>query len=262
MDKLISIYFIGFMVLGMISTMYASGPQDTHGGAEKNLKKATFAGELSRQTRVRYGKSLSDIISDGQFNKIEGDLFERAVEKSFELVYQQTPKGNGIFSKAARGYLDADKRAGFILGALIPFPRFVINQIKFMYEHAPVIGMLNATKDTMPKKIGQQLTGLSLIMGGMAIRAQEGTDMEWYEINNEQGQKIDLRPLLGPFNMFMYLGDIAYRKITGQEYKDDYMAEIRICRIHPIPSDSFICNSCLSQSSYTSWRSYWCCSCC
>lgn len=183
-------------------------------------KKATFAGELSRQTRVRYGKSLSDIISEGQFDKIEGDLFERAVEKSFELVYQQTPKGNGIFSKAARGYLDADKRAGFILGALIPFPRFVINQIKFMYEHAPILGMLPIDSLTSKgglqgfnwsKRVGQQINGLGMLGMAYALRDAMGPETEWYNYTKEDGTKLDLRPFLGPLNMQLYIADAIYR---------------------------------------------------
>lgn len=183
-------------------------------------KKATFAGELSRQTRARYGKSLSDIIASGQFNKIEGDLFERAVEKSFELVYQQTPKGKGIFSSAARGYLDADKRAGFILGALIPFPRFVINQIKFMYEHAPILGMLPidslTTKGGLQgfnwsKRIGQQINGLGMLGMAYALRDAMGPETEWYNYTKEDGTKLDLRPFLGPLNMQLYIADAIYR---------------------------------------------------
>lgn len=183
-------------------------------------KKATFAGELSRQTRARYGKSLSDIISEGQFDKIEGDLFERAVEKSFELVYQQTPKGNGIFSKAARGYLDADKRAGFILGALIPFPRFVINQIKFMYEHAPILGMLPIDSLTSKgglqgfnwsKRVGQQINGLGMLGMAYALRDAMGPETEWYNYTKEDGTKLDLRPFLGPLNMQLYIADAIYR---------------------------------------------------
>lgn len=202
--------------------------------SDNYYKKAIFAGHLQRLVKAKYGKDLIKILEEGKFDSIDPKLFDEAGNKAFELLYQLTPSGkgeglSGFISGTAKNYLqkvDTIPGLNMVTGAIMPFPRFVINQIQFMYEHAPVVGMLNATKDTMPKKIGQQLTGLSLIMGGMAIRAQEGTDMEWYEINNEQGQKIDLRPLLGPFNMFMYLGDIAYRKITGQEYKDDYMAEI------------------------------------
>ena len=183
-------------------------------------KKAVFAGEVSRLTRARYGKTLTDIISDGQFDKIDGDIFDKAVEKSFELVYQQTPKGNGIFSKAARGYLDADKRAGFILGALIPFPRFVINQIKFMYEHAPILGMLpidaltakGGLKDfSWAKRSAQQINGLGMLGMAYALRDSMGPETEWYNYVKEDGNKLDLRPFLGPLNMHLYIADAIYR---------------------------------------------------
>lgn len=202
--------------------------------SDNYYKKAIFAGHLQRLVKAKYGKDLIKILEEGKFDSIDPKLFDEAGNKAFELLYQLTPSGKGegltgFLSGTAKNYLqkvDTLPGLNMVTGAIMPFPRFVINQIQFMYEHAPVIGMLNATKETMPKKIGQQVTGVGLIMGGMAIRAQEGTDMEWYEITNEEGKKIDLRPLLGPFNMFMYLGDIAYRKMTGQEYKDDYMAEI------------------------------------
>jgi hypothetical protein len=201
-------------------------------------KKATFAGELSRQTRARYGKSLQEVIRDGQFNQIDGELFERAVEKSFDLVYQQTPKGKGIFSGAARGYLDADKRAGFILGALIPFPRFVINQIKFMYEHAPILGMLPidslTTKGGMKgfnwsKRIGQQVNGMALMGMAYALRdsqAPKGT--EWFHYEKEDGTRLDLRPFLGPLNMHLFLADGLWKHFNNQPMKapKDFRKEI------------------------------------
>ena len=183
-------------------------------------KKATFAGELSRLTRARYGKTLTDIISEGQFGKIDEDIFEKAVDKSFELVYQQTPKGGGIFSDMARGYLNADKKAGFILGALIPFPRFVINQIKFMYEHAPVLGMIpvdaltakGGLKDfNWSKRVGQQINGLGLLGMAYALRDAMGSETEWYRYVKEDGTKLDLRPFLGPLNMHLYIADAIYR---------------------------------------------------
>lgn len=183
-------------------------------------KKATFAGELSRLTRARYGKTLTDIISEGQFGKIDEDIFEKAVDKSFELVYQQTPKDGGIFSDIARGYLNADKKAGFILGALIPFPRFVINQIKFMYEHAPVLGMIpvdaltakGGLKDfNWSKRVGQQINGLGLLGMAYALRDAMGSETEWYRYVKEDGTKLDLRPFLGPLNMHLYIADAIYR---------------------------------------------------
>ena len=183
-------------------------------------KKAVFAGEISRLTRARYGKTLTDIISDRQFNKIDDDIFEKAVEKSFELVYQQTPKGNGIFSGFARTYLDWDKKGGFALGALIPFPRFVINQIKFMYEHAPILGMIpvdaltakGGLKDfNWSKRMGQQINGLGMLGMAYALRDAMGPETEWYNYVKEDGTKLDLRPFLGPLNMHLYLADLIYR---------------------------------------------------
>jgi hypothetical protein len=189
-------------------------------------KKAIFAGELSRITRTRMGKNLTDVIRDGEFKKIGKEAVEEAVEKSFEMVYQQTPKGNDLFSKAARGYLEADKRAGFFLGALIPFPRFVINQIKFMYDHAPVLGMIpvdisreGLSNYNFYKRASKQATGLGLMGMAYAMRDAIGPETEWYEYRKENGDLVDLRPFLGPLNLQLYIADQLYRSglIDGVE---------------------------------------------
>lgn len=44
MNRSVKIYLIGFMVLGLVSSLYASGPQDSTEIAGKQLGKATFAG--------------------------------------------------------------------------------------------------------------------------------------------------------------------------------------------------------------------------
>jgi peptide-methionine (S)-S-oxide reductase len=44
MNKLITTYIVGFMVLGLTGTLYASEPQSSPEATEMKLKKATFAG--------------------------------------------------------------------------------------------------------------------------------------------------------------------------------------------------------------------------
>lgn len=201
--------------------------------SDNYYKRAIFAGELQRLVKVKYGKNVTDMMLDGSFNRIDPKIFNAAGDKAFELVYQSTPSGKGegftgFLSATAKKYLEkVDNTAGLnmITGAIVPFPRFVINQVKFMYDHAPVIGLLNATGETAPKKIAQQLSGYGLIGGAMYMRAQEGTDMEWYEVTDEQGKRMDLRPVLGPFNMFMYIGDALYRWNTGQKVQDKWVAD-------------------------------------
>jgi hypothetical protein len=175
------------------------------------FKKAIFAGQLDRLVMTRYNKSLTEMVGEGKFQDIDEDFFKQAGEKAFELLYQKVPKGEGIASTLARGYLKADKRAisGIALGALIPFPRFVINQIEFMYDHAPILGLMSS-KST-PEKMAKQMSGLGMITAAYMFRAEQGENTEWYIGKKEDGTTVDLRPFLGPLNLHMYVADLFYK---------------------------------------------------
>lgn len=175
------------------------------------FKKAIFAGQLDRLVMTRYNKSLTEMVGEGKFQDIDEDFFKQAGEKAFELLYQKVPKGKGIASTLARGYLEADKRAisGIALGALIPFPRFVINQIEFMYDHAPILGLMSS-KST-PEKMAKQMSGLGMITAAYMFRAEQGENTEWYIGKKEDGTIVDLRPFLGPLNLHMYVADLFYK---------------------------------------------------
>ena len=68
------------------------------------------------------------------------------MQDALEFVYQKSFKGDGFFSKAVKGTIDAHRNVPFIVSSVLPFPRFVANQMKFLYEHTPLLGLLNLEK--------------------------------------------------------------------------------------------------------------------
>jgi hypothetical protein len=193
------------------------------------FKKATFAGELSRLVKANYGENLTDLIREGRFNEINPKLFNEAMDKSLEMVYQKTPKGEGWLAKQSRNYLDLDKQYGFVTGLLIPFPRFVINQIQFMYEHAPVLGMIQAEKllpnsgkvtgRRLAKRISQQVSGAGMLGMFYALRGTQDPGTLWYNVETEEGT-LDLRPMIGPMNLELYIADYILKLRRGQPKPD------------------------------------------
>jgi hypothetical protein len=177
--------------------------------ADNYYKKAIFAGHLDRLVRNRMGKSLLEVIEEGNFNKIDQKLFTEATDKAFELLYQKTPK-----NRLAKAYLDLDKMAGsnVLLGAFLPFPRFIMNQLEFMYDHAPILGLvINSSSKQAPERIAKQITGTSMVTAGYMFSAAQGERKNWYDYVNENGETTDMRPFLGPLSMPMYLGDLLQR---------------------------------------------------
>jgi hypothetical protein len=190
--------------------------------ADNYYKRAIFSGELNRLAKVKFDKDIIQLLQDGEFNKITPEMFKAASDKSLELLYQKTPSKKTAAGRVANTYLDIDKMAGvgMLTGLVLPFPRFVFNQIKFMTEYAPVIGLMMPGATT-PQKAAKQLTGFGLIGGFAAFRSTQPDGSNWYEYTRENGQTADLRPTLAGLSLPLYLGDLVHRKISGQPNEID-----------------------------------------
>ena len=201
--------------------------------ADNYYKKAIFTGELNRYVKSatingKTGRDLMEVIADGDFKKIDSKLFNKATDKAFELLYQKYPTSKTGAGRLARAYLELDKQAGsgILLGTLIPFPRFVANQIEFIYDHAPIIGMFSSK--SAPEKIAKQITGMGMIMGAYQMRVANGEENMWYEYENEDGSVTDLRPFLGPLSMPFYMADLLYRHYdSGKSNTDNVNAIVK-----------------------------------
>jgi hypothetical protein len=191
--------------------------------SDNMYKQAIFAGRLDQLARKQMGKPLADVIAEGKFRDISKDMIKDAVEESLDFVYQKTPTGKDVFSEFGRTILDAHRNLPFVVSTFIPFPRFVINQLSFVTEHMPLIGIATAkmqgkqafSKDLMAKRA----TGGAMLSIAYAMRAQNGPETEWYEYKTDKGETIDLRPIAGPFNAFLLGADLIYRKMNGEEIK-------------------------------------------
>ena len=195
--------------------------------SDNYFKKAIFTGELDRLVRAKHKKSLLQMLEEGRFKEIDNDMFSKATNKAFELLYQKKPD-KGTFGDFYLNKLDKHWGAGIVAGMLIPFPRFVFNSIEFMYDHAPVIGLINSKtfSKEAPERIAKQITGTSMVYFGYMHSASQGTEKQWYMHINENGEETDLRPFLGPMALPMYLGDLLNRHWDSSKPMQDNVSSI------------------------------------
>lgn len=195
--------------------------------SDNYFKKAIFTGELDRLVRAKHKKSLLQMLEEGRFKEIDNDMFSKATNKAFELLYQKKPD-KGTFGDFYLNKLDKHWGAGIVAGMLIPFPRFVFNSIEFMYDHAPVIGLINSKtfSKEAPERIAKQITGTSMVYFGYMHSASQGTEKQWYMHINENGEETDLRPFLGPMALPMYLGDLLNRHWDSSKPMQDNISSI------------------------------------
>ena len=175
--------------------------------------------------------TLETILESGNFKLIPDDILKKSIQDAFEFTYQATPKGDNFFGQLGKGVISLHKAVPFVISSLLPFPRYVANQLKFVYEHTPLIGMLpldrlrfgiesrtakGAKAYDWRDRTSKQMTGAILFSAAYAWRAKQGNTNRWYEMTDSQGNTIDGRPLYGPFAPFMLAADILYRTQVGQ----------------------------------------------
>ena len=197
---------------------YRQSPDYTATVKSLNLDKQTF-------------HTLETILESGNFKLIPDDILKKSTQDAFEFAYQATPKGDNFFGQLGKGVISLHKAVPFVISSLLPFPRYVANQLKFVYEHTPLIGMLpldklrlgiesRTAKGVKPynwrDRTSKQMTGAILFTAAYAWRAKQGNTNRWYEMTDSQGNTIDGRPLYGPFAPFMLAADILYRTQAGQ----------------------------------------------
>jgi len=183
------------------------------------FKRAVFASTLDRQLRTTQGRSLNDVIKAGEFNTLDKDMIKDAIEESLYFAYQQSPKIDTPLGEAGDLLIKMHRSVPFVVSAVIPFPRFIMNQMKFVYEHMPgvpaLFGGINGSgvsKEAMAK----QFSGGLMITAATMFRAQQDPDTRWDEIKDSRGNVINMAAVYGPFAPFMIMGDLIARGVRGE----------------------------------------------
>ena len=228
------------------------------------FKQAMFSASLKRRLRDS-GENLDDMIAKGEFNFINKDIINKSIDDALEFTYQSSfqSKDAGIFARGTQSFLKAHRNVPFVLSSFIPFPRFIANQIKFIYNHAPVIGLLGLenigkksgyAKNTFKllardekglmrrkgimdtanplfdagatQKVAQQATGIAMLTAAYKWREKQGEGAMWNEIKDDQGNYINALPMYGPFAAFMLAADIMYRYYNSDVGGENDMRDI------------------------------------
>jgi hypothetical protein len=193
--------------------------------SDNYFKQAALSASLRRRLSDS-GMDLHDLIRKGELNTVPEDILRGAVDDAYNFTYQSSFRGDDILSRGTRGFLRYHREVPFLLSSVMPFPRFIANQLKFTYEHAPLIGMLpldrlgsklpaRTTKEYLQEKLPKQLTGATMMMAAYQWRVKQGEDVNWYEFKTNDGKVVDGRPVYGPFAPFMLVADIIYRHNNG-----------------------------------------------
>jgi len=181
------------------------------------MKQAMFSAALKRRLGT---KEFYNIIKSGKFSQIDDATLKGAIQDSLEFVYQKSfdmyGKDTGMFEKLAAGTIKAHREMPFFISSVMPFPRYIANQFKFVYEHAPLLGMLPTSRKGVKEydvynRMAKQTMGLSMLGIAYGWRDLNGQDTEWFEFKDNTGKIVDGRATYGPFAPYMLAADILHR---------------------------------------------------
>lgn len=204
-------------------------------------RRAVFQNALDAIIRAKpevYGKgaTLGKIVSDPNLmNTIRKKDLASAIDIALEATYALSPK-TGI----AKTFVEFVNKMPFTLSLLIPFPRFLVNSLKFLFEYSPlstVRGVAGAAADIPAAMLSFSTDGtwtkgfLKRLakgdVGGMSkailgwgifatayqIRGSKLAGEKWNEI--QVGDKtIDTLPY-NPLAAYLYVADLVHRYQNG-----------------------------------------------
>ena len=174
-------------------------------------------------------KNLDDLLKKGRYDLLDPEDVSKAMAEAFEFTYQTGDfvARSGVANSLFKQIINFGSSS---LGStVIPFPRYLVNQFRFWYSHAPVLGTINlggilnsagrtagekGFVDLSPEAFGRQVGGLSLLGALYALRVNYGDENTGaYEyIDPTTGAAMDAKAMLGPFTPYALLADVFYRE--------------------------------------------------
>lgn len=185
------------------------------------VRRAVFQAELAGRLRAR-GIDIERAVTDQAVRReIPVSDIRAAIEKALEVTFASTP----AYGSAGYHFVKWVNKMGPFATWMVPFPRFMVNAMKFYLEFSPV-GLVKAFTPAEIQKFRQGdtktmsrgLLGLGLLSTAYLIRSMQDEDTKWNEVRFPGMERtIDVRPL-NPFASYLFVADILYRIANDKLY--------------------------------------------
>lgn len=197
--------------------------------SDNTFKRAVFTDQMkqnyikytTKADRDKYGATFIDFLKNGHtMNSLDPMLIKNSLDETMSFVYQKGyADRKTVAGKFANNFIKVFSQPGASI--IMPFPKFTMNSLEFMYTHAPIIGMADflrpGVKRTTGDILSKQVTGMGMLYGALLMRSRAGDEntgpFEYYTA----GGIIDTRAQLGPFGVFSWAADQIYRFANQKE---------------------------------------------
>lgn len=188
--------------------------------SETATRKAVLPVMLRREATKR-GLNFDELVQNETLNLIPQEGWAKALDDTLGFTYSaRSAVADGV-SKILDKMGKVGTVARVVGTTVIPFPRFMMNAMKFQFDYSPAgfTKLLSKTElDKIAKgevsTLSKAMVGSSLLYGAYQFRNSENAGEKWYEGKLEDGRVVDLRPYF-PAAPYLLVADIIKRAQDG-----------------------------------------------
>jgi len=178
------------------------------------FKKAVVAGTIDRELKQQ-GSSLAEYLEKGMMSEISDDIIKKALDDSLEFTFQNRFGGKGSSDTSKF----VNKTIGFIhrTGAttIIPFPRYLASQAKFIKDHS-VLNIAYKGGKLTDEEWGKQMTGVAIFASAYMYQKDNiEQGLNWFDDQLVSGEITNAQAAMGPVAPIHYAANIAARWAMG-----------------------------------------------
>lgn len=182
---------------------------------EFHVRSAEFLAEVDLHLRRDHNQTLEQYVRRNGIDAIPLDIVRRGVDKAMEVTFADMPLRDGAGGRLLTGMIEVGNHIPPTVSP-VAFPRFMFNNLKFLYQHSPA-GMLDLARrnQNRPRVIARSLVGTSMLLLAYQFRQSDHAGEKWYELKFGD-TTLDARPF-GPFSTYLFIAEAIRRANAGEK---------------------------------------------
>jgi hypothetical protein len=178
------------------------------------FKRAVVAGTIDRELK-KEGSSLAEYLEKGMMSEIPDNIINKALDDSLDFTFQSRFGGKD----ASDTNKIVNKTIGFIhrsgLTTIIPFPRYLASQAKFIKDYSVLNIAYKGGKLTDEEWSKQMSGGAVFASAYMYQKDNIERGLNWFEDEMMSGETTNAQAAMGPTAPIHYAANIAARISMG-----------------------------------------------
>ena len=184
--------------------------------SETATRKALFPVMLRREA-TRLGLDFNELVATDGMARLPDEAWTKALDDTLGFTYSARSEVADKFSQMLDKMGKVGTVARVVGTTIMPFPRFMMNAMKFQFDYSPA-GFTKLLTEAERAKfakgdvsaVSKAIVGSSMLYGAYQFRNSENAGEKWYEGRLPDGRTVDLRPYF-PAAPYLLVADLIKR---------------------------------------------------